>query len=53
MWVKSMAWRVQWQADHALLQPSLSAQQQKRLMQIYPHGLHKTDLMVCAVVCQC
>eukprot|EP00798_Chlamydomonas_sp_ICE-L_P016166 gene16166-22327_t len=43
MWKRSMEWRKLWHADQILEMTVLTAEQKARVLQIYPHGLHKTD----------
>lgn len=43
MWLAMLAWRKEWGVDHMLDKQVLSEQQQKRLMEIFPHGLHGID----------
>lgn len=43
MWVAMLAWRKEWQVDSMLDQRVLSEDRQRRLTQIFPHGLHGVD----------
>jgi hypothetical protein len=46
MWLSNVAWRKQWDADSILQAQVLTPQQEKRLLRLYPHGLHGVDLQV-------
>ncbi|GAX82292.1 hypothetical protein CEUSTIGMA_g9721.t1 [Chlamydomonas eustigma] len=43
MWLSSVTWRKQWDADTILETQVLTPQQEKRLLRLYPHGLHGID----------
>lgn len=43
MWVAMMAWRKEWQVDSMLDHRVLSEDRQRRLIQVFPHGLHGVD----------
>lgn len=46
MWLASLAWRALVGADGILEERLMSPQQEERLRQLYPHGLHGVDVMV-------
>lgn len=46
MWSQQCEWREKMKVEALLSQSVLSKTQQRRLMQLYPHGLHGIDVMV-------
>ena len=46
MWLASLSWRTQVGADTILQEQLMTREQEERLIELYPHGLHGVDRMV-------
>jgi hypothetical protein len=46
LWINSMAWRTSFGADKMLDEHVLTPERRKRLIDLFPHGLHGVDMVV-------